>query len=152
MSRREQPSNEDLLAGRRHGMRLALVLLAAALMVAAFIMGMQGRLQALFHPAVAIAALVLVPVAAVIGRQAGGQVARQRRASRHRKPPWPFFATLLGVLPAGGLFGVAGRSSSGAFRAPSPLELLVQAVVWVGLAALLASLKGQYQLWRFGED
>ena len=152
MSRREHPSNEDPVAGRRYGMRLALVLLAVALMVAAFIMGLQGRLQALFHPAVAIAALVLAPLAAVLGRRAGEQVARQRRASRHRKPPWPFLPTLLVVLPAGVLFGVAGRASSGAITAPSPLELLVQAVVWVGLAALLASLKGRYQLWRFGED
>jgi hypothetical protein len=133
-------------------MRLALVLLAMALMVAAFIMGLQGRLQALFHPAVAIAALVLAPLAAVLGRRAGEQVARQRRASRHRRPPLPLLATLLVVLPAGVLFGVAGRASSGAFRAPSPLELLVQAVVWVGLTALLASQKGRFRLWRFGED
>ena len=152
MSSRNYGANEDPAAGRRHGMRLALLLLGAVLVLATFTLGLQGRLQALFHPSVLIALVVLAPVAAWVGRRAGEQVARQQRAARHRRPPWPFLPTLLVVVPAGLLFGIAGRASSGAFTTPSLPEVLLHVAVWIGVAALLASLKGSLELWRFGGD
>lgn len=152
MSSRNYGANEDPAAGRRHGMRVALLLLGAVVLFAAFTLGLQGRLQALFHPSVLVALVVLAPLSAVLGRMAGEQVARQHRAARHRRPPWPFMPTLLVVLPAGVLFGIAGRASSGAFTVPSLPEALLHAAVWVGVAAVLASLKGSLRLWRFGDD